>query len=135
MKETDNRVITSCCTDTDAEINLPFETSVITKELGARLEESLTLNWVDESESPELLVRVVKIDQGNQFLRWLLPFIAPATLEVKGHITIGDAAPQQFHHVKNKQVGFLGGSAEGMLKACARRVAAEITSDVRRYGD
>jgi hypothetical protein len=137
MSRAETKPITACCTDSGAALKLSFGAAEITGEIRAGLDKRLpkkgvSPRWVQETENPELLVRVVSIDQGNQFLRWLLPFIAPATLEVEGHVSVGDAAPRDFHYTQRAQMGLLGGAAKGMLKVCAQRVADKITGDVSR---
>lgn len=137
MSKVVSKTITSCCTDNGAALKLSFESSVITKKIVAILEKRLLkkgvgLNWVDEHASPDLLLRIVEINQGNQFLRWLLPFIAPATLEIEGQVAVESATPQQFHYVQRTQFGLLGGSARSMLMVCAQRVSERIANDVSR---
>jgi len=94
------------------------------------LKKGFTLNWTDDCENPHILIRLVSVDQGNQFLRWLLPFIAPAVLEVEGQVTVGGTKPQQFHFVQRAQMGIAGGSARHMLKVCATRSAHRVAADV-----
>ena len=133
-----NTTITFCCTDRQAAKNITFASSEITKAIAMRLEKRLlkkdiALSWVDESESPQMLIRVLEIDKGNQFLRWLLPFIAPANLSVDGYLAIENYEPMQFQHSQKGQVGLLGGSSRGLLKACAQRIADKIVKDTVRF--
>jgi hypothetical protein len=126
--------ITSCCTLKGASTTLSFEPSEVIEELKKTLEKRLmkkgiALRWTDESGTPELLVRVVQIDQGNQFLRYLLPFLSPTVLEVEGQVTVPGSDPRPFHYVQKAQMGLFGGSARGMLKVCADRVAGKIAGD------
>lgn len=135
MSKETSRTITSCCTVSGTVLNLSFDALELTEEMKKVLEKRLlkkgiALQWMEQSESPELLIRVVEINEGNQFLRWLLPFISPAALEVEGEISMGGAACQPFHYVQKAQMGLFGGSARGMLKVCATRVADKIARDV-----
>jgi len=137
MSKEVSRTITACCSDGGAALKLSFDAAEITAELKACLEKRLldkgvAIRWSEQATNPELLVRVVEIDQGNQFLRYLLPFIAPAVLEVEGQMTVSGSSPQQLHYVQRAQIGIFGGSARGMLKTCAQRVAKKIASEVLR---
>ncbi len=131
------KTITVCCADGAVPLILPFEATEITAELmsclGNRLEKKgIGLEWSEETANPELYIRVVAMNPGNQLLRYLIPFVSPAVLEVEGHVAIGGARPQVFHHLQKAHVGIFGGSAKGMLKACAQGVAAKIAADVFR---
>ncbi len=132
----EHRTISAFCTDEGAELKTSFDASEITTELRSRLEKALSkknaaVRWVDEGTT-ELAIRIVAIDQGNQFLRYLLPFIAPAILEIEGELALGAGAPRQFHHTGKEQMGVLGGTARGMLKTAAGRMASRITKDILR---
>jgi hypothetical protein len=135
MSKEVNRMITACCLDSGAATKVSFDAAEITAELKTNLEKRLldkgvAVRWSDQATSPQLLIRVVEIDQGNRFLRYLLPFIAPAVLEVEGQMAAGGSNPQELHYVQRGQVGLFGGSARGMLRVCAQRVAKKIASDV-----
>lgn len=135
MDQDADRTITSSCTLKGAATTLSFDPSEVVEELRTTLEKKLlkkhiALRWTDEAATPEVLVRVVEIDQGNQFLRYLLPFIAPAVLEVEGQVAVTGSGPRPFHYVQKAQIGLFGGSAKGMLKNCAERVAGKIAGEV-----
>jgi hypothetical protein len=137
MSRDPSKTINSSCTTQGAALTLSFDAAEVVQELKAALEKRLlkkgiALRWVEETASPEILIRVVSIDQGNQFLRWLLPFISPAVLEVEGQVAVAGAGPRPFHYVKKAQMGLAGGSAKGMLKVCATRTADKIADDVLR---
>jgi len=132
-----SRTITAHCSDSGAALTLSFDAAQITAQIKTSIENRLlkkgvAVRWSNQETSSELFIRVVAIDQGNQFLRWLLPFIAPAVLEVEGQIVLAGSSPQQFDYVQRAHMGLLGGSAKGMLKFCAQRVANRIASDVLR---
>jgi len=137
MSKEVNRMITARCSDSGAALTLSFDAAQITTEMKTSIERRLlkkgvAVRWSDQETSSELLIRVVAIDQGNQFLRWLLPFIAPAVLDVEGQVALGGSTPQQFHYTQRAQVGLFGGSAQSMLKVCAQRVADKIAGEVLR---
>jgi len=130
-----SKTISSCCTAQGAALNLSFDVSEVVQELKSALEKKLlkkgiALRWTDEAVGSEVIIRIISIEQGNQFLRWLLPFIAPAVLEVEGQVAVGSAKPEPFHYVQRAQIGLAGGSAKGMLKVCATRTADKIAGDV-----
>jgi len=135
MNKDQGKTISSCCTVKGAALTLSFDASDVVQELKNALDKKLlkkgiALLWREESDSPELYIRVIEINQGNQFLRWLLPFIAPAVLEIEGQVAVSGTRPQPFHYVQKAQVGLAGGSGRGMLKVCAQRAADKIVKDV-----
>lgn len=132
-----SRTITACCSDAGAASNVKFDAAEITAEMKAALEKRLlkkgvAVRWSEQAEGSELLIRIVDMDQGNQFLRYLLPFISPAVLEVEGQLAVAGSSPRPLHYVQRAQVGLFGGSARGMLKACAQRVADKVAGEVLR---
>jgi len=131
------KTISACCTAQGAILKLSFHVGEVVMELKKALEKRLlkkgiALQWTDELADPELYIRIVAIDQGNQFLRWLIPFVAPAVLEVGGQVGRDSGNPAGFHYVQKAQMGLAGGSARGMLRVNAQRVAAKIAGDVLR---
>ena len=137
MSQEVSRTIMACCSDSGAVLKVSFDAAEITEEMRTSLEKRLlnkgvAVQWTEQATGSELLIRVVEANQGNRFLRYLLPFIAPAILEVEGQIALSGSSPQQLHYVQRAQVGLFGGSAKSMLKSCAQRVANKIASDVLR---
>ena len=137
MSKEVSRTITASCSDSGAALKVSFDAAEITAEMKKSLEKRLlkkgvAVRWSEQATSSELLIRVVEMDQGNQFLRYLLPFIAPAVLEVEGQMAVAGSSPQQLHYVQRAQMGLFGGSARGMLKVCAQQVADKIAGDVLR---
>lgn len=137
MSASVDKTISAWCSDSGAALTVSFDAAQITSEMKKNIEKRLlkkgvTLRWNDEEAGSDLVVRVVAMDQGNQFLRWLLPFIAPAVLEVEGQVGLDGSAPKPFHYNQRAQMGLLGGSAQGMLKVNAQRVGHKIADDVLR---
>ncbi len=135
MRKQDSRPLTANCSLQGAVLNLSCDASYIVNQLQRSLEKKLgkngvVLSWQDIPEGSEVRIGFVRIDQGNRFLRWLFPFIAPAVVEVEGELTIGGSGPRPFHYVRKAQVGFLGGSAESMLGVCASRVGNHIAKTI-----
>ena len=129
------QTITVYCSTEGAAITVSFDAEDIVAALKKRLEKRLGkkgigVNWSETAESSDVSVRFVEIDQGNQFLRWMLPFLAPAVVEVEGHVSPGGSSPRSFHFVQKAQVGLLGGGAKSMLTVCASRVADKISTEV-----
>jgi len=127
--------LASSCTLHGATVTLSFGPVEVIQRLRENLEKKLrkkgiTLYWTNEVDSPEIAIRIVKIDEGSQLLRYLLPFIAPAVLEVEGRVAIAGSSPRQFHYTQKAQLGLFGGSARGMLNLCADRVGGKIAKDV-----
>jgi hypothetical protein len=127
--------LVSSCTLRGADINLSFGAAEVIERLRERLEKRLrkkkvALFWSNESNSPEIAIRIIKIDEGNQAMRYFIPFAAPAILEVAGRIAIPGSAPQQFRYTRKAHFGMFGGSPRTMLNICADRMSAKIAKDV-----
>ena len=137
MSKVVSRTIAASCTDGGAALKVSFDATEITSEMKTYLEKRLLkkgvgVRWGEPSSSQELSLRVVEMNQGNQFLRYLLPFIAPAVLEVEGKMAVIGSTPQELHYVQRAQMGLFGGSSKGMLKVCAQRVADKVAHEVVR---
>jgi hypothetical protein len=127
--------VPSYCTHLGADIVMSFDAGDVTQRIKTKLAKKLgkkgvALYWTHETDSPEIVIRVLRIDQGNQLVRYLCPFIAPAVVEVEGRAAIGGAAPRRFRCVQKAQIGFFGGSARGMLNFCADRVGGKIAKEI-----
>jgi hypothetical protein len=130
-----SRTITAGISDVGAALKVSFDAAEITAEMKASLEKRLlkkgvAVRWSGEEKDSELFVRIVEMNQGNQLLRYLLPFIAPAYVEVEGRRAIAGSSPQPLHYLQRAQVGLLGGSAKSMLKVCTQRIADKIAGEV-----
>lgn len=131
--------ITGDCSLDGAALNLSFNASEIVDHLRNELEgrltkKGITVCWENNSPAPQLKIQVVQVDEGNQFVRWLIPFIAPAVLEVKGEVSVNGARVRAFHHIQRAQIGLLGGSARHMLEVCSGRLARNIAREVLATG-
>jgi hypothetical protein len=127
--------LASSCTLRGADITLSFGPVEVIQRLRNRLEKKLgkkgiKLFWTNEVDSPEIAIRIVKIDQGSQLLRYIFPLLGPAVLEVEGRVAIAGSTPRQFHYTQKAQMGLFGGSAKSMLNFCADRVSGKIAKDV-----
>lgn len=70
-----------------------------------------------------------EVDEGNQFLRYLLPFLAGASrVCIEGTILVDGETEKPFHYVTRSRVGLLGGF--GPVKLAVRRAALFISGDV-----
>jgi hypothetical protein len=123
--------LASCCTLQGATISVSFDAADVTQRITKKLEKRLgkkgmSLFWTNEMDSPELVIRVVRIDQGNQLLRYLVHFLGAAVVEVEGQVAIGGSGPRPFHFTQKAHFGFFGGSARGMLNVCADRIGDKI---------
>jgi hypothetical protein len=127
--------ITVCCMMKLEASNLSYEPSELISQLREKLQKRLLKKgfapeWVPATEDPTLLVRMVRIDEGSQVMRYIMPFIAPAVLEVEGRVNGTADAPRAFRYVQKAQVGLFGGSARSMMNVNADRVSAKIVKDV-----
>jgi hypothetical protein len=129
------RSLVASCSLGGAAVNVSFDASDIVEKLRSTLQtrlgkKGIMLDWQDAPEQAQLRIRVVQVDQGNQLLRYLLPFLAPAVLELEGELVLAGLQPVPLHYVKRAQVGLFGGSGKGMLKVCADRLAKALAKDV-----
>lgn len=79
------------------------------------------------SDAPNVEVRVVNINAGSRFLRYLLLFIAGKTcFEVEGHAAGETGEKRDFSFRHRSSGGLFGGNSLGLLKSDARRVAKKV---------
>ena len=76
---------------------------------------------------PNASVQVLRIDEGNRALRYMLTFLAGKTcFEVQGTVT-GPMGTQQSFQIGHKcSVGVFGGSGLGLLKVDARNLGSKV---------
>lgn len=78
---------------------------------------------------------VVKIVQGSQILRYLLPFLAgEAMVEIQGEVVEGAYSSKPFHIKKTFSMGAFGGSSKGMIKSGLRLAGMKIAADAGLVG-
>lgn len=95
----------------------------------------IALQPVQTPQEAALQIRFVQIEQGNQLLRYLLPFIAPAFLELEVALATQQGTTEALHYKQTAQVGLFGGSATSMLGVCADRIAKKLSKDLlKRMG-
>ena len=127
--------ITVCCMMKLESSNLSYEPTELITYLRERLEKRLlkkgfAIQWVPQTQNPALLVHMVRLDEGNQALRYLLPFISPAVLEVQGRVTAPNTTPRQFIYAQKAHFGLFGGTPRNMMKLNADRVSAKVAKEV-----
>jgi len=88
--------------------------------------------WREAASAGDLRIQFVRIDKGNQLVRHLVPFLAPASVEIKGSYQIPKNGSIPFHHVEKTSFGLFGGSARHMLGVCVDRLALQLAHDVSR---
>src|SRR5437588_9366516 len=120
METETTRVLRASCsaqgvrveTDLDpAEVASQLE-SVLAKKLGQK---GIDVSWQCQETNCELRIRIKRIDQGSQLLRYLLPFLAPAIVEIEGSLTLPGRDEKSLHFIENAQFGLLGGSSSSMI--------------------
>lgn len=78
---------------------------------------------------------IVKIVQGSQILRYLLPFLAgEAMVEIQGEVVQGAYSSKPFHIKKTFSMGAFGGSSKGMIKDGLRLAAMKVAADAGLVG-
>lgn len=85
------------------------------------------VEWSQQPGPQDLWVTITQIDPGNQFLRWLIPFLSPAIVSIQGQLNPPNSAPPVPFQIEQKaHFGLLGGTGQGMLKQCATEAAKRI---------
>jgi len=78
---------------------------------------------------------IVKVVQGSQILRYLLPFLAgEAMVEIQGEVSQGMHSSKPFHIKKTFSMGAFGGTSKGMIKDGLRLAAMKIAADAGLVG-
>ncbi|MBN1163308.1 MAG: DUF4410 domain-containing protein [Candidatus Krumholzibacteriota bacterium] len=137
MNNTDVQAVSARCASEGAAVRLSFDESEVVESLKEMLERKaarrgIELQWTEQEEASRVNIRIIEVDQGNQFLRYLIPFVAPAVLEVEGEIGLDGDDPRSFHYVQRAQIGVFGGGARQMIGRCMTRVAHNIAQDIER---
>jgi hypothetical protein len=77
--------------------------------------------------------QVVKIDEGNRWLRYFLTFLGGKTVfEVEGQVLINGLVAGELHSAKKSGAGLFGGSPSNLLRNNARSAARDITGQVMK---
>jgi hypothetical protein len=54
------------------------------------------LDWVSASERPDVTIRIIEVSGGSQLLRYILPFISPAKVEIEGWWGMNEGSVKSF---------------------------------------
>ncbi|MEW4452481.1 DUF4410 domain-containing protein [Bremerella sp. JC817] len=112
-----------------------FHCSVLTpKEVSLMLHQELVnycreqgLQVVEGPAARQIEAEIAEVEEGNQALRYLLPFLAgQAKVTVKGEIRQGKRPAQPFEISRNFHMGAFGGSSKTMIKQGLQRIAMQI---------
>ncbi len=106
-------------------------------ELGRRLQRKglvvLTPGVDPHNAHVRITARVVRIDEGNRLLRYLLTFLAGhAVFEVEAHVALMGTLLVGYHHASRQGVGIFGGASEVLLVAAATASAGRLAGQVLR---
>ncbi len=131
------REINAFCTDEHAMLNVRFDVSPILQRFQQSLEKRLrksgtSILWQPVGDRCQLVIWFLLIDQGNQFLRWLVPFCSPARIRIEGAFSADGSPAQRFVHERRADFGLAGGAAPYMLGVCADRLAKDVAKDILR---
>lgn len=119
-----------------AEVKAHFDVSVVTTEFQMVLTNQLTKKGIAvEQTSPNAQVvvrgRFVRIDEGNRFLRYLLPFLAgKAVVKVEGELIVNGRQAASLSATAKESWGLFGGGSKGLLKLCAKSCAKKVAKQV-----
>lgn len=86
---------------------------------------------VSEGAEYHLSGELTRVEQGNRFLRSLIPGVLGA-VKVEGHCRIADrlGSESMISFRQRKAMGFQGGNTRGLLELSLRQIAMKISSDL-----
>src|SRR5437764_1165665 len=98
-----SRVLAAYCSLETAALNISYEPSKVANRLRRELDRRLgkkgvALSWQKQPQTAEVRIEFVRIEEGNQFLRWLVPFASPAVVEIEGDISTSGRKGKPFHY-------------------------------------
>ena len=134
----DSLTLAAHCLTDDVRFNQPHDVPVaverVQKRLSKKLEKKgITIAWQDTPGTCQLWLFFVEVDRGNQFLRWLLPFSAPAVVKFRMALTTGQSPPEDAMYEGSAQLGLVGGFASSMIRVAADRAANKAAKTVSRW--
>ena len=95
-------------------------------EISARLrKKDIEVHW-QGVEGANIVLRFIRIEQGNQLLRYIVPFSAPARCDVEGTLLMTHSGPRPFFFERRADLSIFGGASGYMLRVCARRSADDV---------
>jgi hypothetical protein len=129
--------LTAHCSIREIEVKLGRPTAEILGDLKLEIQKRLgkkgiTVQWLDATQSPELAINLLRIDEGNQLLRYLIPFSAPAIVAIEGQVRVDSQEPRDFEKTRRANFGLFGGTPKSMLHYCNVLIAKDITKEVAR---
>ena len=132
-----SRTLTAHCSIRDTEMKFRGTKAEILQDLKAEIEKRLgkkgvTVEWLDATQAPELAMNLVRIDEGNQMLRYMVPFLAPAVVAIEGQVTVDSREPREFQCTRRAHFGLFGGQAKAMLHVCNVQIAKDIAKAVTK---
>jgi hypothetical protein len=130
-----SRTLTAHCSIRETDVSLKLSKADILRDLKAEIEKrlgkkGLTVQWLDATQTPELAMNLVRLDQGSQLLRYLIPFSAPAVVAIEGQVTVNSQEPREFDSTRRAHFGLFGGTAKAMLHTCNVQIAKDVTKAV-----
>ena len=89
------------------------------------------------SENEQAAVHIVgavhEVDEGSQFLRYMLPFLAGASLvHVEGEIRIRNEPPLPFKQMIYARFGAFGGRSDRLIQLALQRIGLFVASETAR---
>lgn len=123
-----------------ADVNATFDTSPVlttfvetfAKKLKKRFDVQLTPPATDDP-AMVCFVRVIRIDQGNRFLRYFLGLFAGATVfEIDGRVTAPGRPPVPFTLKHKGRMGLFGGNSLSLLKLSSKVLAKKVAARTKK---
>lgn len=74
---------------------------------------------------------ILKVDEGNQALRYIFPGLGASKLDIKGKITPHGEEPEEFRQVQGGYIGLFGGNSKTLLQQALQRASRIIARDAR----
>jgi hypothetical protein len=84
-------------------------------------------NW---STEPDLVLSIERIKIGNQFLRWLMPGLSPAEVQLNCEFKTPNGFVKEFRVLGSGNSGLFGGTGHNMLRACAKKAVKRIRTEI-----
>ncbi|MDB5324330.1 MAG: hypothetical protein JWN40_5961 [Phycisphaerales bacterium] len=117
-----------------AHVNAQFDVSPVMDALAESFAKKLRKRYdvqivaaAPDASSPSVFIRLVRIDEGNRFLRYFLTLFAGKTvLELEGEVQSASGKQMSIHETHKGTAGFLGGGAINLLKASGKYLGTKI---------
>lgn len=125
-----------------ADVNADFDASPVMRSFVDNFARALKKKFdvqltTPSPDAPAMLsfVRVLRLDQGNRWLRYFLAlFAGGTTLQIEGHVLAPGGQPDMFTFKHRCRMGLFGGDSLALLKLDAKVLARKVAKRVKKAG-